>query len=188
MTIAEYRKLKGLKQTELAEELRDICPGIDAALISKIENGVCRPSIEVEAYINAASDDLQAGSEGLYGIPWVNSPPDLKTGLKTEIPTEQMEVLYRQIEKASSKSPATRDSLSRALGITDREVRDRIQDLRNSGCWIYSSSNSNGYWLCEDEQQKEILLRSFFSRQISFETTVWSLTHLEDPFKAKEKS
>lgn len=187
MTIAEYRKQKKLKQTELAEELKKVCPGIDAALISKMEHGLCCPNSKIQAYLDSTSeasqDDLQVCSESFSDGPWVIYPPASEKTLKTEIQSTLHDTLYQLISNASSKEPASREFLSKALDLNDRDIRLMIQELRNLGCWICSSSSSKGYWICENDQQKSELLRSYHSRRVSLEFTEWALTHLKDPYQ-----
>ena len=52
MNLKQYRQFKGLTQSELATELKDVADGMDVPMISKIEKGICEPPIEVVAYIN----------------------------------------------------------------------------------------------------------------------------------------
>jgi len=58
MTIAEYRRTKGLTQPQLAEELKAVAEGIDAPLISKMEKGICEPTEAVKSYINTPSEKM----------------------------------------------------------------------------------------------------------------------------------
>lgn len=186
MTMKEYRMLKGLKQTALAVELQGVCPGIDASLISKIENGMVKPSEQIQMYLDMASetspDDLQVTFDAISDGGGLIYQADAETPLKTEILSSRHEWLYKLIAAADSEHPAERDYLAGNLGINDRDLRIMIQELRNAGCWIYSSGKSKGYWICENDAQKKELLQSYHSRRVSCEFTEWALTHKQDPF------
>ena len=138
MTIKEYRESRGLTQKELASELAPIFKGVDASLISKFENGVCVPPVELQAYIDGAVK---------------RSLPEL---------TETQERIY-QILKAS-EAPVTRTSLCFFVQQSDRENRADIADMRKKGIRICSSSHSKGYWLAQSQEDYETLRNEYIAR------------------------
>ena len=129
-----------LTQKDLCEELKSLCPGIDTALVSKMEKGMCEPTEEVRAYVLKALASLKTGD---------------KNDNKAIIPNEAEELLnqgfyksiYDELLKHSIVKPATKGDLILATGLTDREVRNAVRVMRNVGIPICSSSGHYGYWL-----------------------------------------
>ena len=167
MDLKTYRQQKNLKQSELAEELQTVCPGIDAFLISKIENGWCKPNDAVQHYIDGYKTPSVPCEEDLYGRNL----------------TSLHDTLYRLIADASSSKPVSRGYLARRLKVTDRTLRRMIQDLRMAGCWICNTNKTGGYWLCENEAEKKALMDSYYSRELACRFTRWALMYKKDPYK-----
>ena len=132
MTIGEYRKLKGMTQPELAKELQDIAPGIDAPLISKMEKGLCEPNDAVKLYIETQEANQR----------------DMEFNLSQL----QMDIL-EALANADSGRRVTRHELVILTGKSDRLCRREIENLRCQGLRICSDSKAPGYWIAKSESE-----------------------------------
>lgn len=63
-------------------------------------------------------------------------------------------------------------TLSATLGISEREVRRQVEEARNKGLSIISSSRGKGYYMASDRHDVEILTRELRSRAINLLKTV----------------
>ena len=70
----------------------------------------------------------------------------------------------------------TRSELMVLTGLSDRAVRENIQNLRHSDNWILSCSNKPGYWLTKDAREYD-----------SFVNT-WNWGHRYNMLKMSKKS
>ena len=138
MTIKEYRERRGLTQSALAKELAPMFKGVDVSLISKFENGVCEPPIDLQEYINT-EDRISA--------------PEL---------TETQRAIYSLLKR--SLSPVSRAELCACCLQSDRENRRDIAEMRRKGIRICSSSRSEGYWLAQSQSDYEVLRGEYISR------------------------
>lgn len=138
MTIKEYREKKGLTQRQLAKELAATFKGVDASLISKFENNVCQPPVELQAYIDA--------EERIF-------KPEL---------TETQEIIYNLLK--GSEAPVSRATLCFFCQQDDRSNRLDIADMRKKGIRICSSSHTKGYWLAQDQGDYEMLRAEYIAR------------------------
>ena len=138
MTIREYRDKKGLTQDQLAKELAPMFKGIDSSLISKFENGVCQPPIDLQAYISAEETEVK---------------PEL---------TETQEIIYSLLKH--SEAPVSRATLCFFCQQDDRSNRLDIADMRRKGIRICSSSRSKGYWLAQSQADYETLRAEYLAR------------------------
>lgn len=151
MDIKKYRELKGLTQPQLAKELQEVCAGIDAPLISKIEKGLCLPSAEVQAYIDAKAQSVE-------------------TQIADLTPT-QTDILFR-VMTATREYPVDRHELGLLCGKSDRMVRKDIQVMRDMGIRICSNSNGYGYWLAKGETDYKMFRAEMMSRAMAHLKTV----------------
>ena len=151
MNIKEYRKMKNLTQSELAKELKDIAPGIDAPMISKIEKGIVLPPVAVQVYVDAFELETERKLEDLS---------DLERLILTLL-------LFR-----SHEDPLTRQELAVITSKPDRAVRDMISDMRSRGIRICSSSGKSGYWLARTPEDYFELRCEYISRIQSLAKTL----------------
>lgn len=143
MNLKEYRLNKGLTQKELAEELN--LPGVDAPLISKVEKGICSLNETAE---KALANPFEMGIDAET----INVSSSIKKLLNQPI----YRIILTEIKKGTKSHPTTREVLVARTKLTDREVRRAIQELRMNGMRIASSSSVRGYWMCSDQEFKEI--------------------------------
>lgn len=88
MTLKEYRKVKGLTQPQLADELNDALGiGYDVPTISRIESGKVLPTQNVQFYIDAEISEkaLASRSDERKVEKWVTLPPAEEKPLKSAI-------------------------------------------------------------------------------------------------------
>lgn len=157
MTIKEYRKQRGLTQAELAAEISKDIPGIDRALISRMETGLCLPS---QVIVNWLDKACAHGVGERKGLAWTTLREAEKKALKTELQAQ----IYEALEKASSDSPVTRRMLMIRTGRSDRQVRNAISEMRQDGILIVASSRGYGYWLAQTDHDVRLLRREYSSR------------------------
>ncbi len=164
--LKEYRKAKGLTQAQLAKELQALVPGMDASLISKIENGLALPN---DAVTNFVENVLASQSEAGEAQRTANVSMIIEETLKND---SEASVILRRIMAASRELPATRAELAIISKLPDREVRETIARLRNAGMRIASTSGSKGYWMCQDAADYAALRGEYMRRIASISKTV----------------
>lgn len=152
--IREARMELGLKQEEFAEML-----GIDAPLLSKLENGIVDPTASMNEIVFKA---LASHSNARKGSGSSNSSKSEKNPLKTGIYASILEAL----KYSSREQPITREMLKTWTKCGDRQNRKAIAELRKAGCPIGSSSSVKGYWLCRTEEDIEPINKMLKSKAI----------------------
>lgn len=158
MTLKEYRLSKRLTQTELAAEISKDIPGIDRALISKIETGLCEPSSAIRIWLFKAC--AQASKE-LKGQTWATLRETEKKALKTDLQAQ----IYEMLEKADRS--VSRNMLRIRTGRSDRQIRKAISEMRAAGILIVTTSSGKGYWLAQTDNDLRLLKREYQSRLIT---------------------
>lgn len=78
------------------------------------------------------------------------------------------------LNKLSSK-PASRSELSNWIGIDDRAVRKAIERLRLQGYPICSTSHKKGYWLSDNEEEINNVIREYRSKAFKMLKTARAL-------------
>lgn len=151
MTLSEYRKLKGLTQPKLAEELAEITPGIDAPLVSKMERGICQPSIEIQEYLDA--------QEAIIGQDVIELNP-------TEAD------IFMALLPCSYENRLTRQELVIKTGLSDRMVRRTIENMRLKGIRVCSDSDYAGYYIASDQSEYMMFRGTLIARLKSLAKTV----------------
>lgn len=152
MDIREARLTLGMTQAEMAEML-----GIDAPLLSKIENGIVEPSTSMYDIVFKA---LASRSNARNGVGSINLSTDEKTALKTPI----YRSILNALEYSSFSQPVSRDSLRVWTKCNDRQNRDAITDLRKMGYRIGSYSGGKGYWMCRSDEEYQLVRNMYLSK------------------------
>lgn len=133
MTIAEYKQEHDLTLKALTDELRVIDPRIDMPLVSKMVNGIVRPSETIQQYLDwVPPETLFANTLG---------------GFSSKLEVDIASIIFKTISEHSKANPATRELLRIRTGKPDRVVRRGIEELRRRGVRIVSQSGHYGYWL-----------------------------------------
>lgn len=146
ISVKAVREELGLKQTELAEML-----GVDAPLISKLENGVVLPS---QTMVETLEKALASHSDARKGDGSINYSATPINPFKTRINGYELEELYEIFTYTSRSQPLTRSQLEVIWGLPDRSVRARIKEMQDCGCRIVSSEK--GYYLARTPEEYEI--------------------------------
>ena len=76
------------------------------------------------------------------------------------------------LQKASVYTPMDRRVSARWLGVSEREIRKRIEELRNDGYRIVSSSTNGGYWLATTDEEYTRFRAEYISRATKIFETV----------------
>jgi len=77
------------------------------------------------------------------------------------------------IKNATKKTPVTREELSMLSGVSDRMVRNMIQELRDEGCWF--AHYNKGYFHATSEEDRNMLINDYISRIKHMSMTVKAL-------------
>lgn len=170
MRLKEYRAKMGLTQRELLDMIIDVSPGLDLPTLSKIENGAGDLSPEAWGVLLAGRDisllqhtlDERNGREGISYRPAENQ------ALKSSFSARLLEV----VSQASEDRPATKELLKALLGCSEREVRKTVEELRQSGYRIVSTSRTKGYWLARSASEYARLRVDMMSRAMAILRTV----------------
>lgn len=169
MNLKEARINAGLKQKELADMV-----GIDAPLLSKLENGFVLPTTELS---NAFEKALASRFEGGEGVESINYSITGESPLKTKIQGYDLEELLEAFEGTSPDKPITRAELCLIWNMSDRAMRNRLEEIRQAGKWILTS-NTKGYYLCTDPEDPNLkaFINKMNSRSRSISKTVKAMT------------
>ena len=143
MTIKEYRRKKGLTLRELTAELKEIDSRFTLATVSYMENGVVEPSEDVKLWL--AGKQIEEESSPL---------------------TMAEDCVLRALTGHSYEDPVTRSDLKYWSGLTDREARQAIEDLRSRGYWIVNGIGGKGYYITFDRTELEKWLRTYTARAV----------------------
>lgn len=140
MTIAEYRKARGITQKALAEELQTVAPGIDVPLISKMEKGLCGPNESLQYYLDVMGETI-------------GSPRYEKKDL-----TPIQQTIYYRLKQGR----VSRAELQVLTGRDDRTIRDEIASMRKMGYRI--GSIGYGYILAKTEAEYKEVRKRYIGR------------------------
>jgi biotin operon repressor len=69
------------------------------------------------------------------------------------------------------ENAVTRTELRIFTGLSDRQIRHRIKELRDEGVIILSSSHDKGYWISNNIQEIQFFLRECENRIKELEMT-----------------
>lgn len=153
MTLYEYRKAHKMKQEDIVEMIRPTVPWLNRPIYSLYERGLIK------------SDEIDTCIQGVFGL-----ESDLDAVVDKSI-TEQTDPLKTDFEAfevyiplCNADEPLSRGQLRMITGLSDREIRRQINELRKSGVRIASSSSTSGYWICKDEDEYRQLRAEMYSR------------------------
>ena len=80
--------------------------------------------------------------------------------------------LLAVLKMATKENPANRFVLAGDYGLTERQVRLDISDLRKSGYRICADSSTQGYWMAESEKDYQRFRAEYISRATKIFDTV----------------
>lgn len=157
--IKAYRKDRGLTQRELAEEMSKVFPGVDKALISKMENGLCEPTEEMREWCcNTSNRPIGERNDAV----WEVYLPESEASQMGYLSPLEQEILDR-LQETDIDHRLTRSHLWSLFG-SDRMNRRAIETLRSYGYRIGSGLGAEGYWLIRDDEEYKRFSKEYSSR------------------------
>ena len=114
--------------------------------------------------------------------------PDVAVEASPELREVVLEVLCRHVGRENRiPRPLLLHCLRERLEqhVSDRRMRSAIEELREAGTAICSSSSDGGYFLAKDVQEIELTIAEYKSRMDSFNHTIGSLGRARDQKLAK---
>ena len=135
--------MKGMNGVELARELKEISPGIEAPLISKMEKGLCEPTEEVKAYIDARR---------------------MTTTDKIADLTPTQTSLMLLLMTGTPDRPISRTDMILCTNQSDGKNRKDILAMRDKGLRICASTANGGYWIARSDSEYKHFRGEYVSR------------------------
>lgn len=160
--LAERRLELGLTQPQVSEHLKTVDPRMDVGMVSRFERGACLPTTRVR---EALCEVLQAPDIALWRDPEV---VELSDEEYAEIVSESRGLprLLRAIPYGHENA-VTRSKLVWLLDMSDRKVRELIEQARRQGEIIINRQDGNGYYRSDDIDEMERQYRQDTSRALS---------------------
>lgn len=167
MNRLQDRRLElGLTQPQVSEMLKEVDPRMDVGMVSRFERGACLPTPKVLAALETA---LQASRTELYGgedLLFVRELEEAMGGVAAEEWPEGVQRIAGAIPFGWANA-VTREHLSRELLLTDRKVRELIEQARRYGCIIINAQDGRGYYQSDDPNDWEKQYRQDTNRALS---------------------
>ena len=158
--IKKFRLERGLTQKEVTEYLRHYDERIDSSMLSRFENELCYPTPLI---MRSLCNVLKCLPEELYGVTEQEYIEDIVKETAPAVPesfsvTELINVLgYGQ------RNAIKRRTLSALLDVSDRHLREIIEEARNNGYVILSLPNGGGYYMSNNTDE----IHDFYLREKS---------------------
>lgn len=141
MNLKDYRIKNGLTVRELTDELKAVDSRFTVATVSYMENGVVESPECVRRWLAAKQIEDE------------------------EIPLSDAEdAVLRALTGHTYEDPVTRSDLKYWSGLSDREARQAIEDLRARGYWIINGIGGKGYYITFDRNELETWLKTYTAR------------------------
>ena len=83
--------------------------------------------------------------------------------------------MLEALQYTSYSQPISRESLKAFTKASDRQNRDAITELRKAGYRIGSYSGGKGYWLCQSEEEYQIVRNMYLSKARDMLATVGAM-------------
>lgn len=141
MTLKEYREKHGMTVRDLTEELSKVDSRFTLAVVSYMENSIVEPPEIVNRWLAAKQIEEES----------------------TPLSIAEDSVL-RALTGHSYEDPVTRSDLRFWSGLSDREARQAIEDLRARGYWIVNGEGGKGYYITFDREELERWLKTYTAR------------------------
>lgn len=158
--IKEYRESRGLSQRELANLMSKDIPGVDKALISKLENGLVAPSERMIAWCCNGQNSSIDEPKSPEGITDRKRHKDARNADFTHFEWS----VYNKLLNTDFNHRISRGMLVAYCGATDRQVRKAIESLRRAGIRIGSGLGNPGYWIINNEEDYKAFVKEYVSR------------------------
>lgn len=72
--------------------------------------------------------------------------------------------LLEMLDRATKYKPVTRNDIITTFGISDRQARRMVEDLREKGHRVCGSSDNYGYWLAKSDNEYLAFRREYVSK------------------------
>lgn len=165
MTVREYKDLRHFTNRQLTADLRQVAPGLDEPIVSRMVSGLVGPSEEVAEYIDKAAEKVFAiGSDAFFGESGTSYRPADLTAVEWAI--------YERLERATKYFPVSRRELCVMTGMSDRQVRRTIENIRKKGGRVCTSSRHYGYWIARNASDYAMVRADYLARIKSLSETV----------------
>ena len=165
MTVREYKDLRHFTNRQLTADLRQVAPGLDEPIVSRMVSGLVGPSEEVAEYIDSVVERVFAiGSDMLFGASGASYRPDNLSVVESEI--------FDRLAKGTKYYPVTKHELCMMTGMSDRQVRRTIENIRKKGGRVCTSSRHFGYWIARNASDYAMVRADYLARIKSLSETV----------------
>ena len=142
--LQERRLELGLSQADVSARLKEIDPRMDVGMVSRFERGACLPTPKV---LEALEQVLQAQRHDLLGSEDLEVIPGCDVFRAAPAPTTPM---IQAAVPFGRRNAVTRQALAKKLHMTDRKMREAIENARNDGVIILCECNGRGYYQSND--------------------------------------
>lgn len=141
MTLKEYREKHGMTVRDLTEELSKVDSRFTLAVVSYMENSIVEPPEIVNRWLAAKQIEEE------------DTPLSIAE-----------DAVLRALTGHSYEDPVTRSDLRFWSGLSDREARQAIEDLRARGYWIVNGEGGKGYYITFNREELEKWLKTYTAR------------------------
>lgn len=161
--LQERRLELGLTQPQVSEKLKEADPRMDVGMVSRFERGACLPTVPV---LVALEGVLQAPRAALYSEDELSAIENIGG---TEEGGEPPEDVLRLVSNLGhgKKNATTRSALSGRMRLSDRKVRELIEQARRWGYIIINAQDGRGYYLSDDLDEMEQQYRQDTNRALA---------------------
>ena len=156
--IKKIRLERGLSQRDVTTYLRCYDRRIDSSMLSRFENELCYPTPLIMRCLCNILDCVPAD---LYGM---NEQQYVEDLIKENSPAVPESFHVTELIAALSygrRNAIRRDSLAMLLDLSDRRLRQIIEEARACGYVILSLPNGGGYYLSNDTDE----IHAFYLRE-----------------------
>lgn len=156
--IKKLRIERGLTQKEVTEYLRRYDERIDSSMLSRFENELCYPTPIIMRCLCNVLDCLPAD---LYGV---TEQQYIEGMLKENSPAVPESFRVTELISAldyGRRNAIKRSTLAALLDVSDREMRQRIEEARACGYVILTRSDGGGYYMSDSADE----IQAFYIRE-----------------------
>ena len=142
--LQERRLELGLSQPEVSAKLKEVDSRMDVGMVSRFERGACLPTLAV---LEALERILQAPRGDLLGAEEICIIPGADASRTAPSPTTRM---IQEAIPFGRRNAVGRKALAKKLHMSDRKMREAIEEARNDGVIILCECNGRGYYQSSD--------------------------------------
>lgn len=158
--IKKFRLERGLTQKEVTEYLRRYDERIDSSMLSRFENELCYPTPLI---MRSLCNVLKCLPEELYGVTEQEYIEDIVKETAPAVPESFSVTELVATLEYGRRNAIKRRTLSALLDVSDRHLREIIEEARNNGYVILSLPNGGGYYMSNNTDE----IHDFYLREKS---------------------